>query len=33
MSNDGVDAGLSVAIPTGIPAARSSSSGATPQPR
>ena len=32
-SNDGVDAGLSVAMPTAIPAARSSATGATPQPR
>ena len=32
-SNDGVDAGLSVAIPTAIPASSSSASGATPQPR
>ena len=33
MSSDGVEAGLSVAIETATPAARSSWSGATPQPR
>ena len=32
MSNDGVDAGLSVAMQTRIPAARSSETGAMPQP-
>ncbi len=32
MSNDGVEAGLSVPRPTRIPAARSSASGAIPQP-
>ena len=32
-SNEGVEAGLSVAIPSGMPASRKSASGATPQPR
>ena len=33
MSNDGVDAGLSVARQTGTPASRNAATGAVPQPR